>query len=61
MDSQGTNNMEKKLRLDTFLPKFKLAYQLWSKTLRQGGKAYLRKYRKAGKAVWRVRIQQLPH
>lgn len=53
--------MEKKLRLDTFFPKFSTAHGLWSKTIRQGGKAYLRKYRKNGKAVWRVRIQSLGH
>lgn len=53
--------MEPKLRLDTFFPKFKLAHELWSRTLKQGGKAYLRKYRKNGKAVWRVRIQHLAH
>ncbi len=52
--------MPTKLRLDTWLPKFSDAYRLWQKSMRNGGKAYMRKYRKDGKAVWRVRVQQLP-
>jgi hypothetical protein len=52
--------MPTKLRLDTWFPKPGAAHSFWSKMLRQGAKAYLRKYRKDGKAVWRVRVQQLP-
>jgi len=51
--------METNLRLDTWLPKFSDAWRLWQKTLKQGGRAYLRKYRKEGKAIWRVRVQKL--
>jgi arginine deiminase len=49
--------MKEQLRLDTWFHQQKSAFVYWSKVLKNNGAAYLRKYRKNGKAVWRVRVQ----
>ena len=49
--------MKQQLRLDSFYSDYSTPIQRMKTIILQGGKAYVRKYRRDGKAVWRLRIQ----